>query len=201
MEDDKSLAAGGLGTPGPASPAVANDPLAPGEQRVAAQEVCGSALLAGHCRGRELCWLVAGGTPHTRPTGGPLNSTGVTCRPRPRWQSWAAMPIAAMPSSSSMRRPRASWAGIPTKAACGLASTDTRSPSCWPTASWCGWSCANAMHHRVGVAHATLFPPRADRRRHTLPAVHREVARWLRHQAVQWWVTTDRFIELCSQRF
>jgi hypothetical protein len=31
--------------------------------------------------------------------------------------------------------------------------------------------------------------------------VHREVARWLRHQAVLWWVTTNRFMELCSRRF
>jgi hypothetical protein len=30
--------------------------------------------------------------------------------------------------------------------------------------------------------------------------VHREVARWLRHEAVLWWVTTTRFIELGSQR-
>jgi hypothetical protein len=30
--------------------------------------------------------------------------------------------------------------------------------------------------------------------------VHREIARWLRHQAVLWWMTTDRFIELCSYR-
>jgi hypothetical protein len=30
--------------------------------------------------------------------------------------------------------------------------------------------------------------------------VHREVALWLRHQAVQWWVTTDRFMELCLYR-
>jgi hypothetical protein len=45
------------------------------------------------------------------------------------------------------------------------------------------------------------FSPRPDRSRRSLPAVHREVAQWLRHQAVQWWVTTDRFIELCSRRF
>jgi hypothetical protein len=51
------------------------------------------------------------------------------------------------------------------------------------------------------AAPATCFPPRPDRRRRALPAVRREVARWLRHQAVQWWVTTDRCIELCSQRF
>jgi hypothetical protein len=49
-------------------------------------------------------------------------------------------------------------------------------------------------------APATRFPPRPDRHRRTLPAVHREVARWLRHQAVHWWVATDRFMELCSQR-
>jgi hypothetical protein len=42
------------------------------------------------------------------------------------------------------------------------------------------------------------FSPRPDRRRATLPAVHRQVAQWLRHQAVQWWVTTDRFMERCS---
>jgi SRSO17 transposase len=44
------------------------------------------------------------------------------------------------------------------------------------------------------------FPPRPKPRRQTLPAVHREVARWLRHQVVLWWVTTDRFIQLCSYR-
>jgi hypothetical protein len=31
--------------------------------------------------------------------------------------------------------------------------------------------------------------------------VHREVVQWLRHQAVLWWATTDRFIDLCSRRF
>jgi hypothetical protein len=36
--------------------------------------------------------------------------------------------------------------------------------------------------------------------RRALPAVHLEIVRWLRHQAVQWWVSTDRFIALCSQR-
>jgi SRSO17 transposase len=45
-----------------------------------------------------------------------------------------------------------------------------------------------------------LFPPRPKSRRKTLPAVHREVALLLRHQAVLWWVTTDRFMELCSSR-
>ena len=42
------------------------------------------------------------------------------------------------------------------------------------------------------------FPPRPKPRRLTLPAMHREVARWLRHQAVLWWMTTDRFIEFCA---
>ena len=42
------------------------------------------------------------------------------------------------------------------------------------------------------------FPPRPNWRRHTLPAVHREVARWLRHQAVVWGVTTEQFMQLCS---
>lgn len=51
-----------------------------------------------------------------------------------------------------------------------------------------------------GVAHATLFPPLLDRWRRALPEVHREVANWLRHQAVLWWITTDRFMEMCSLR-
>ena len=54
-------------------------------------------------------------------------------------------------------------------------------------------------HTRQGRRRA-LFPPRPKYRRRPLPAVHREVARWLRHQAVLWWVTTDRFIALCSYR-
>jgi SRSO17 transposase len=45
------------------------------------------------------------------------------------------------------------------------------------------------------------FSPRPDRRRCALPAIHRDVAQWRRHQAVPWWVTTERFIELCSRRF
>jgi SRSO17 transposase len=44
------------------------------------------------------------------------------------------------------------------------------------------------------------FPPRPDPRRHSLPAIHRKVARWLHLHAVLWWVTPDRFMELCSQR-
>jgi hypothetical protein len=111
------------------------------------------------------------------------------------------MPIAAMRSSSFMRKPKKRWAGISTKAGSGLASIAMRSPLCWPTAFWCGWSCDTAAVTNIAVAPATCFPPRPDRQRQTLPAVHREVARWLRHQAVLWWVTTDRFIELCSRQF
>jgi hypothetical protein len=44
------------------------------------------------------------------------------------------------------------------------------------------------------------FPLAWIARRRTLPAVPREVAQWLRHEAVLWWVTTDQFIELCSPR-
>ena len=62
------------------------------------------------------------------------------------------------------------------------------------------WSFGNATIIQNGVAHATLFPPRPDRWRRALPAVHREVARWLCHQAVLWWITTNRFMELCSLR-
>lgn len=58
----------------------------------------------------------------------------------------------------------------------------------------------NGAVTRARVAHAPLFPPRPQYRRRTLPAVHREVAQWLRHQAVLWWVATDRFSELCSYR-
>jgi hypothetical protein len=39
---------------------------------------------------------------------------------------------------------------------------------------------------QLSIAPTTRFPPRLDRRRQTLPAIHRESARWLRHQAVQW---------------
>jgi hypothetical protein len=63
------------------------------------------------------------------------------------------------------------------------------------------WSCGNDAVTSGRVADATLFPPRPTLQRQTLPAVHREVARWLRQQAVLWWITMDRFIELCSQRF
>jgi hypothetical protein len=69
-----------------------------------------------------------------------------------------------------------------------------------PIAFWSGWSGGNGAATRSRVAHATLFPPPQPRQRRSLPAVHREVARWLRHQAVLWWVTTDRFIEHFSHR-
>jgi hypothetical protein len=111
------------------------------------------------------------------------------------------MPIGGRPSHRAMQRPQGSWAGPRIKGGCGQASTGMGSRSCWPTASWSGWSCANGTVREAAVAPATRVPPRPDRRRQTLPAIPREVARWLRHQAVQWWVTTDRFIELCSPRF
>lgn len=44
------------------------------------------------------------------------------------------------------------------------------------------------------------FSPTPGPRRKQLPGVHREVACWLRHQAVLWWVTTEQFIQLCSLR-
>jgi hypothetical protein len=47
------------------------------------------------------------------------------------------------------------------------------------------------------VAPVPLFPPRPDRHRCSLPAIHQEMARWLRDQAVLSWVTPDRFIDLC----
>ena len=151
---------------------------------------------------RHVGWLLALPGDATR-VGSPRrgSTTGAICRHRPRWTSWPAMPIGGMPSNSSMKRPKVRWAGIGIKGGCGRASTGIPSRSCWPTASWSGWSCANGTDRETEVAPATHFPPRPDRRRQTLPAIHREVARWLRHQAVQWWVTTDRFIEPCSRRF
>ena len=50
-------------------------------------------------------------------------------------------------------------------------------------------------HHTRQGRPCGPFPPRRLHPRRSLPAVHREVARWLRHQAVLWWVTTDRFID------
>jgi DDE superfamily endonuclease len=129
------------------------------------------------------------------------NTPGVTCRRRPRWRSWRAMSIVARPSNSSTKRPQGRWAGIKTRAGCGLAFTGMRPRSCWPPVFWCGWSCGRGGRRVGGVAHAPPFPPRPARRRATLAAIPREVARWLRHQAVLWWVTTDRFIDLCSRRF
>jgi SRSO17 transposase len=73
-------------------------------------------------------------------------------------------------------------------------------PGCWRTACGSGWSCASVEPRVAGGVPAIHFPPRPDRWRLPRPAVHREVARWLRHQALQWWVTTSRFIELCSRR-
>ena len=55
-------------------------------------------------------------------------------------------------------------------------------------------------HHPQRGRPRDPFPPRPDRWRRALPEVHREVANWLRHQAVLWWITTDRFMELCSLR-
>jgi hypothetical protein len=151
----------------------------------------------GRANGRsDGCWVNA---PHVgrRRSG---STPGASCRPRPRWKSWPALPIDSMSSNSFMNR-KGRGAGLNVKGGCGRASTGMRSRSCWPTASWSGWSAANGADREAAVAPATRFPPRPDRWRQTLPAIHCEVARWLRPQAVQWWVTTNRCIELCSQRF
>jgi hypothetical protein len=111
------------------------------------------------------------------------------------------MPSAAMRSRRSMQGPRESSAGTSPKAGCGAAASGTRSRRRWPVAFWGGWSGASGVDREAEVGPVTPFLPRPDRRRRTPPAIHREVARWLRHQAVRWWVTTDRFMELCSRRF
>jgi hypothetical protein len=59
-----------------------------------------------------------------------------------------------------------------------------------------GWSCDSGPGRKAGGVPAPIFPAPGWARR-TLPAVYVEVAQWLRHQAVQWWVITDRSIELC----
>jgi hypothetical protein len=143
-------------------------------------------------------WSGSGSPEAGRTRGSPL---GATCPWRPRWTSWPAMPLGAMPWSRFRKRPRARGAGTRITVVWGRGAIGTPSPSCWPTACWSGGRGGNAPVPRGRSAAAPRFPPRPGRRRSTLPAVHREGARWLRHQAVLWWVTTDRCIELCSQRF
>jgi hypothetical protein len=127
-------------------------------------------------------------------------ASGGTCRPRPRWRRGSTLPIAATRSSRATRQPRRNGGGPSIRVGCGRVATDMRSRCCWLCAFCSGWSCGSAIVIPIGGAHATLFPPRPDRWRRALPAVHREVARWLRHQAVLWWVSTDRFMDLCSLR-
>jgi hypothetical protein len=83
----------------------------------------------------------------------------------------------------------------------GRASTGRRSRSCGPPACGAGGSGAHGAARAGPVAPARRVPPRPARRRQTRPALPREIARWRRHPAVPWGVTTDRFIARCSRRF
>jgi len=56
---------------------------------------------------------------------------------------------------------------------------------CWPTASWSGRNGRDGRHEPARDARGGLFPPRPDRRRISLPEVHRQVVDWLRLEAVK----------------
>jgi len=63
--------------------------------------------------------------------------------------------------------------------------TYTRWPSCRVTAFSSGSSGKRGERWTGKVGSAALFPPRPDRRRHTLPEVHRAVADWLLQAALR----------------
>ena len=110
------------------------------------------------------------------------------------------MPIVGMPWSSSMRRPKRHWAGISIKAGCGQAS-HRHAVTVMLALSFLLWLELRQRHnHPQRGRPRDPLSPLPDCWRRALPAVHREVARWRRHQAVLWWITTDRFMELCSLR-
>jgi hypothetical protein len=132
----------------------------------------------------------------------------------PKQEQAAEIPFQTKPEIALQRLdqarvggPSAVWSPMPTMGTTptlGRAWRPGRSGLSWqcgPTSSfWSRWRCASAVARPAKLAPAARFPPRPDPCRRSLPAVHREVARGRRHQAVQWWVTTDRFINLCSQR-
>src|SRR5690606_28300848 len=92
------------------------------------------------------------------------------------------MPIAGIRLSASTRTPRPCSDGISIRAGVGMAFTATRSWSCWPTAFWSG---SNGSSARSGATRGVaLFPPRPDRRRQSLAAIHRHVLDWLRLLAI-----------------
>jgi hypothetical protein len=59
--------------------------------------------------------------------------------------------------------------------------------SCSSTRSWFGWNGANVSNSHPAADPARLFPPRPDRRRCSLPAIHRQVVEWLRERAILEW--------------
>jgi DDE superfamily endonuclease len=77
------------------------------------------------------------------------------------------------------------WVGINTRAACSPAFTATPPWSCSATASWCGGNGRNGCAKSAGAAPEATFPPRPDRRRTPLPAVHRQMADQLRELAIR----------------
>ena len=56
--------------------------------------------------------------------------SGVISRPSRRWPRWLSMPTAATGSSSIMRKPKPSWAGISTRDDAGMVFIVTPSASC-----------------------------------------------------------------------
>jgi hypothetical protein len=89
----------------------------------------------------------------------------VTCPRTRRCNGWSSWPIAAGPSSRSMKTPRARVAGTTSKAGAGMVCIGTARWSCWPTVFW------RASAGRPPIRRA--FPPAGERP--AFPAVHRQV--------------------------
>jgi SRSO17 transposase len=73
------------------------------------------------------------------------------------------------------------WPGFHRHAVCG----------CWPTASGCGRNGSDGKNESSRVARGGLFPPRPDRRRISLPEVHRLICDWLRIEAAREWLSRE----------
>jgi hypothetical protein len=83
-----------------------------------------------------------------------------------------------------MKKPKVNSVGIIIKVACGMGFIAMPFWSCSLTLSWFGWSGTSVSKDNPAADPARLFPPRPDRRRSSLPAIHRQVVEWLRERAI-----------------
>src|SRR5271166_5327384 len=111
--------------------------------------------------------------------------TGATSGRGCRWRRWWSTRIGGTGWSSTTRRPRGSWAGTSTRADGGEAF-HRHAVTVMLAYSFLVWQEWQQRQERARPGRPRrAFPPRADRRRRTLPEIHRQICDWLRHEAAK----------------